>query len=129
VRASGYGIPGITVDGNDVIAVYESAHEAVRRARKGLGPTLIEYKTYRMRGHFEGDHRRYQPKDEVEAWKKKDPIGRYRDNLTRNKILPPQEIERIERETTSNIEAAVKFAQQSPFPNPEETLDDVFCET
>ncbi len=129
VRASGYGIPGITVDGNDVVAVYESAYEAIKRAREGTGPTLIEYKTYRMRGHFEGDHRRYQPKDEIEAWKKKDPIARFIKNLTGDGIITSEEIARIDRETKSDIEAAVKFAEESPFPEPSDTLEDVFCET
>jgi len=128
VRAMGYGIPGITIDGNDVIAVYEAASEAIKRAREGSGPTLIEYKTYRMKGHFEGDHRLYQPKEEVEAWQEKDPVDRYIDTLLSEGVLTSEEIERIRQETELRIDEAVRFAEESPFPEPAETMDDVFCE-
>ncbi len=100
VRSAGYGIPGITIDGNDVIAVYEAASEAIKRAREGSGPTLIEYKTYRMKGHFEGDHRLYQPKDEVEKWRKKDPVTRYTNMLTSENIFTSDEIEKIDQRRT-----------------------------
>ena len=128
VRSAGYGIPGITIDGNDVIAVYEAASEAIKRAREGSGPTLIEYKTYRMKGHFEGDHRLYQPKEEVEKWRKKDPVTRYTNMLTSENVFTSDEIEKIDQETKSNIEEAISFAEKSPFPDPTETLEDVFCD-
>lgn len=91
-RGAAYGIPGIAVDGNDVMAVNEAAAEAVARARKGQGPTLLECKTYRWRGHFEGDPGNYKPKEEQEAWLKKDPIPRFKTFLLENKILTAEEI-------------------------------------
>ena len=126
-RASSYGIPDVTVDGNDVVAVYEAVGEAVARARRGEGPTLVECKTYRWHGHFEGDPQTYEPEQEVEEWKKKDPIPAFRKRLVEMKLLTEQDADKIDRETNEEIEKAVKFAQESPFPAPEETLEDVFA--
>jgi TPP-dependent pyruvate/acetoin dehydrogenase alpha subunit len=126
-RASAYGIPDVTVDGNDVIAVYEAVHEAEARARKGKGPTLVECKTYRWHGHFEGDRQTYKPKQEVEEWQKKDPIPIFRKKLVEMGTVTTPASERIDRETAEEIENAVKFARESPFPTPEETLRDVFA--
>jgi len=126
-RASSYGIPDVTVDGNDVVAVYEAVGEAVARARRGEGPTLVECKTYRWHGHFEGDAQTYKPEEEVEEWKKKDPIPAFRKRLVEMKLLTEQDADKIDRETNEEIEKAVKFAQESPFPAPEETLEDVFA--
>jgi len=126
-RASAYGIPDVTVDGNDVIAVYEAVHEAVARARKGRGPTLVECKTYRWHGHYEGDRQTYKPKQEVEEWQKKDPIPVFRKKLVEMGAVTAPGSERIDRETAEEIENAVKFARESPFPSPEETLTDVFA--
>ncbi|MEM3673793.1 MAG: pyruvate dehydrogenase (acetyl-transferring) E1 component subunit alpha [Candidatus Bathyarchaeia archaeon] len=125
-RAVAYGIPGKVVDGNDVYAVYEAASEAVETARKGGGPTLIECKTYRHRGHSRVDPARYRPKEEVEAWLAKDPIKRFKERLLQTKALTEAEIANIEREASSKIEEAVKFAMESPFPAPEEALEDVY---
>ena len=125
-RATAYGIPGVVVDGNDVIAVYEAVGEAVARARRGEGPTLIECKTYRHRGHFEGDPTPYRTKEEVDKWKKKDPISRFKDKLTEMGVLAEKEADRIDQEMKEEIERAVKFAEESPLPEPEETLEDVF---
>lgn len=126
-RASGYGIPGVTVDGNDVLAVYETVAEAVARARKGEGPTLVETKTYRYHGHYEGDPCNYQPEEEMAEWKKKDPIVRFRKKLIEMGVLTEDDASKIDQEINREIEEAVKFAEESPFPAPEETLEDVYA--
>jgi len=125
--ASGYRIPGVTVDGNDVRAVYEAVHEAVGRARKGQGPTLVESITYRWEGHEEGEPwTTYRTVEEVESWKRRCPIKRYADFLIEHKILSKEEIKTIEDEVDREIEEAVEFADKSPWPKPEEALEDVF---
>jgi pyruvate dehydrogenase E1 component alpha subunit len=125
-RAVGYGIPGVVVDGMDVIAVYEAAGQAVGRARKGQGPTLIEAKTYRFRGHFEGDAGAYRPQEEIDHWLKRDPIPQFRENLVEMKVLTKKRAEEIDKEVLAEVEEAVKFARESPFPKPEETLENVY---
>jgi len=126
-RASAYGIPNVTVDGNDVIAVYEAVTQAVARARKGEGPTLVETKTYRWHGHYEGDAQTYKPKEEVEAWMRKDPIPAFRKRLIEMGTMTEQDAEKINEEINEEIDRAVKFAEESPYPAPEETLEDVFA--
>ncbi len=126
-RAIGYGIPGIVVDGMDVMAVYEAAGEAVARARRGEGPTLIEAKTYRFRGHFEGDSGTYRPKEEIEEWLKRDPLKSFKEKLLEMKLLTEKKADEIDQEMLAEIDQAVKFAQESPFPEPEETLENVFA--
>jgi pyruvate dehydrogenase E1 component alpha subunit len=126
-RATAYGIPGLTVDGNDVIAVYEAVSEAVKRARNGNGPTLIEAKTYRWRGHFEGDPVLYRPQEELEEWKKRDPIKLFKERLVNSGIATEDEIAQIEKKIEEEVEEAVKFAEESPYPNLEETLEDVYA--
>jgi len=126
-RAKAYGIPGKTVDGNDVRAVYEAVREAVARARRGQGPTLIECKTYRYRGHFEGDPQTYKTKEEVGEWMKKDPIPRFRKQLIEMGVLSEEEANKIGQEMNEEIEKAVKFAKESPYPAPEEALEDVYA--
>ncbi|MFQ5842506.1 MAG: thiamine pyrophosphate-dependent dehydrogenase E1 component subunit alpha [Thermodesulfobacteriota bacterium] len=125
-RATAYGIPGITVDGNDVIAVYEAVGEAVARARKGEGPTLIECKTYRHKGHFEGDPQPYRTKEEIEKWKEKDPISRFQGKLIEMGVLSEAAADKIDQEMKEEMRKAVTFAEESPLPDPEETLEDVF---
>jgi len=125
-RAIAYGIPGITVDGNDVIAVFEAVNEAVKRARKGEGPTIVECKTYRWHGHFEGDAQTYKDDEEVEDWKNRDPINLFKNRLIEMGVITDNDYEAITAEITSEINNAVTFAEQSPFPLPEETLEDVF---
>jgi len=127
-RAVAYGIPGVTVDGNDVLAVYEAASDAVNRARQGGGPTLIECKTYRQKGHSRVDPARYRPKDEVEEWLKKDPILRFKSKLMEMGVLTEEENEKLRHEAVTAVEEAVKFAMESPFPEPEEALEDVYVE-
>ncbi|RJS79844.1 pyruvate dehydrogenase (acetyl-transferring) E1 component subunit alpha [Candidatus Bathyarchaeota archaeon] len=126
-RAAAYGIPGVVVDGNDVLAVYEAAGKAVERARKGEGPTLIECKTYRHKGHSRIDPAKYRPREEVEEWLRKDPIKRFKEKLLKEKLLSEVEIQGIEMEVTNEIEKAVKFAVESPYPKPEEALEDVYA--
>ncbi len=125
-RAVGYGIPGIVVDGMDVLAVHDVAARAVVRARKGEGPTLIEAKTYRFRGHFEGDQGAYRPKEEVAEWLKRDPISNYKDELVKMMVLMEKEAKEIDQEMLEEMDRAVKFAVESPFPEPEEALENVF---
>lgn len=125
VRAKAYDIPGVTVDGNDAAAVYQAACEAVERARAGDGPTLIEAKTYRMRGHYEGDPLNYRPKDEPEQWKQKDAIDRGR-TIALSLGASQAEISEIEAQTQSEIEAAVAFAESSPLPEPADAYTDLF---
>ncbi len=125
-RAVGYGIPGVVVDGMDVTAVYETAGEAVARARNGKGPTLIEAKTYRFRGHFEGDSGTYRPQEEIDEWMKRDPINSYQKKLLEMKLLTEKQAEAIDKEALAEMDESVKFALESPFPELEETLDNVF---
>lgn len=125
-RAIGYGIPGKVVDGNDALAVYEITLEAVNRARAGKGPTLIEAKTYRWRPHFEGEGASYRAPKEVEMWKKKCPISHLRKRLTNLKLLNPPQDEKIKVKITQEIDEAVKYAEESPVPRPEDALEDLF---
>jgi pyruvate dehydrogenase E1 component alpha subunit len=125
-RAAAYGIPGMTVDGNDVLAVYEATKDGVKRARAGKGPTLIECKTYRRKGHSRVDPATYRPKAEVNEWMKKDPIVRFKTQLLERQILTEQEAKKIEDDVTKAIDAAVEFAVKSPYPAPEEALGDVY---
>ncbi len=126
-RAAGYNMPGVSVDANDILAVRKAATKAVARARKGEGPTLLENKTYRIKGHFEGDPQKYRNKDEIAAWKDKlDPINRFAKALTKKKILNKKKIQQIWDEAAAKIQAAVAFAEKSPFPEPEEALEDLF---
>ena len=127
-RAAGYGIPGIVVDGNDVVAVYQAANRAVERARSGAGPTLIDCKTYRWRGHTERqgivDPRN---QDEIARWQGQDPIALLARQLTDQGDLDGAGLHGIERDVMAELEAAVAFADASPFPLPEQATDDVFA--
>lgn len=127
-RAHGYGIPGVVVDGNDVFAVYEAAKEAVERARKGEGPTLIECKTYRWYGHFVGDPCLYRTDEEVEEWKKKDPLLKARNKLLEEGIATEEELDAIEKAAAEEMIEAVKFAEESPFPENSVALEDVYTD-
>jgi len=124
-RAAGYGVPGVTVDGNDVMEVYGAAREAVLRARRGEGPTLIECKTYRHKGHSRFDPAKYRPGPEVEEWMAKDPLILFKVKLL-DKGVPEEFFQKVEGDVKREIEEAVEFAQNSPLPAPEEALDDVW---
>lgn len=129
-RAAGYAMPAVIVDGNDVMRVYKTVGKAVSSARKGEGPTLVECKTYRFRGHFEGDPNlgeRYRTKKEMDRWKAKCPIKRLKHKILKEKFVTKKEIEKLEKEVRQRVEDAMSFAEKSPFPAGEETLDDVFA--
>ncbi|MGD9138603.1 MAG: thiamine pyrophosphate-dependent dehydrogenase E1 component subunit alpha [Desulfobacterales bacterium] len=126
-RASGYNMPGISVDGNDLLKVREVASEAVQRARKGEGPSLIESKTYRFRGHYEGDPQSYRTEAEITTWKNNnDPVKRFADYLSRKNILIPKLNDQIWDEIKVELREAVAFADASPLPEPNEALQDLF---
>ncbi len=133
-RAASYRIPGISVDGMNVVAVYKAAEAAVERARKGLGPTLLECKTYRYRGHagpYEmepyGEQTPYRSKEELESWKNRDAIVGLRKLVLEKGILSEDRIKRIEDGISQEIEEAVRFAGESPDPAPEEALEDLLA--
>jgi pyruvate dehydrogenase E1 component alpha subunit len=126
-RAAGYGIPGVVVDGNDVLAVFEAARVAAKRARRGEGPTLLECKTYRLKGHSRFDPAAYRSKDEVDEWLKKDAITRFQAKLLEMRIITESEIQRTLEKARNEVEEATKFALESPFPEPVEALDDVYA--
>jgi TPP-dependent pyruvate/acetoin dehydrogenase alpha subunit len=115
-RAAAYGIPGHVVDGMDVLAVHESACEAVERARSGGGPTLLEYKTYRFKGHSRGDAGNYRSKEEFEQWRQRDPMELFRKRLLNEFRQKERELEEIEHACQTEIEEAVAFAIASPEP-------------
>jgi len=126
-KAKAYGIPGVTVDGNDAVAVAKVASQAIERARHGKGPTLIVGNTYRHYGHHMGDPgTSYRAKEEVEKWKKQDPIERFRAQLLQKKILTESESEEIRTATMGELDEAVKFAAESPEPSVEEALKDIY---
>lgn len=129
IRAASYAMPGMVVDGNDVFAVYEAAKKAVKRARSGQGPTLLECKTYRWRGHHEGDPNqgaRYRTKEEIEAWKAKCPIKRLEEKIIQEKMATKEDLEQIEAELLKEIDEAVVFASESEFPALSELYEDVY---
>ena len=128
-RASAYGIPGVVVDGNDVVAVYEATVEAVKRARKGQGPTLIECKTYRHRGHTEGDPgTAYRSKEEIEDWKKKDPIPRFEKKLIKLKVMTRKKMDAIKQAFDTELEEGIRFAEESPYPEHSDVTTDVYTD-
>ncbi len=125
-RAKAYDMPGEVVDGNDVFAIEKAFTKALKRAREGKGPTLIEAKTYRWEGHWTGDPQVYRSRDEIQGWKEKDPILRFEKHLLDEGILKQDEIDARHAETEKTIEAAVEFAMNSPEPDPASVLDNVY---
>jgi TPP-dependent pyruvate/acetoin dehydrogenase alpha subunit len=127
-RAAGYGIPGVVVDGNDIFAVYQAASRAIERARAGQGPTLIECKTFRWRAHTERiGQPDFRTADEIEVWKKKDPIARLLDRLKAQGQMSDADWRAMDKEVVAAIEKAVAFAEASPFPAPEQALEDMYA--
>lgn len=127
-RAGGYGIPGVIVrDGNDIITVYDVTEKAVGRARRGEGPTLIEFKTYRLSPHFTGDPGGYQPKEEVEEWRKQDPIPRCRDYLMKAGILREDEDKKFLLEIDNEISEALEALDKSPVPERNELYEHLYA--
>jgi acetoin:2,6-dichlorophenolindophenol oxidoreductase subunit alpha len=128
VRAASYGMPGVTVDGNDVLAVYAAAETAVARARAGEGPTFIEGMTYRYRGHYEGDPQVYRSRDEVLSWEQRDPIPRFKKVLIEQGVAEG-DLEAAEGEVFATLDIAVRFARSAPPARPEDALADVLVDT
>jgi pyruvate dehydrogenase E1 component alpha subunit len=126
-RAKAYGMPGVTVDGNDVLAVRSAVAEAASRARQGGGPTLVEGKTMRMRGHAEHDDASYVPAWMLEEWRKLDPIDRFGGYLRERQILDDAIAREIDDRLSKEIEEAVAFAEASPFPEGKDLLDGVYA--
>lgn len=125
-RAAAYDMPGVVVDGNDVIAVHEASSEAIDRARQGRGPSLIECKTYRHRGHFEGDPCVYRDASELQEWKEKDPIPRLEKKLLEMGGLTERKVAEIAASLKESLAAAEKFAEESPLPDVSELTEDVY---
>jgi TPP-dependent pyruvate/acetoin dehydrogenase alpha subunit len=126
LRAQGYGMPGVTVDGNDVTKVYEAMSKAVERARKGEGPTLIDSITYRWDGHYVGDPVAARPEGELEKWMKKDPIERLAKKLMKDGVLDKSKVKKIQQKIDKEIEEAIEFGKQSPYPPLEDMYKNVY---
>jgi TPP-dependent pyruvate/acetoin dehydrogenase alpha subunit len=126
-RAAAFNVPGVAVDGNDVLAVYETVAEAVARARRGEGPTFIEGKTCRQRGHFEGDTHLYRDQKNKDECKKRDPIPRFEKKLIEMGVFTKADAEKIHQEVVAEVSEAEKFALDSPFPDAKEVLTDVYA--
>ena len=129
VRAAAYEMPGVIADGNDVLAVYRVASEAAARAIAGEGPTLIEAKTYRHRGHYEGDMGAYRPPDEVAEWLARDPILTFGARLLEERGVAQETLDAIAAEIEQTLTEAAAYAESSPHPAPEEALEDVYRES
>ncbi len=126
-RAKAYGMPGVTIDGNDVVEVYATASKAIARARAGEGPTLIEGKTYRWYGHSEIDPANYRSDEEVNAWKAKDPLPRFEKLLLDEGVLAADDPEKIKADIAKEIEDALTWAEAQPYATAEATYEDVFA--
>jgi pyruvate dehydrogenase E1 component alpha subunit len=127
IRAQSYGIPGVRVDGFDVVAVYEAAVAAVERARRGEGPTLLVTESYRFEGHYAGEPEVYRERSEVAEWRKNDPIPRFRKQLIENGSASDAELDAIDAEIKQEMVEAVKFAQESPQPDPATAMDYIYA--
>ncbi|SMC92725.1 pyruvate dehydrogenase E1 component alpha subunit [Desulfocicer vacuolatum DSM 3385] len=128
-RAEGYRIPSVVVDGNDVLAVYEATQEAVKSAREGKGPTMIECNTYRIKGHYVGDPETYRSEEERASWQSadKDPILRFEKRLLDEDIADQNTLDSIRQEIQDEIEKAVEYAKESPAPDISELMKDVYA--
>ena len=126
-RACAYNMPGLVVDGNDVVAVYQAASEARDRALAGEGPTLIECKTYRHRGHSSFDMRLYRPQEELEAWLTRDPLTLLERTLREKGLLDDELVQGFTAEVQEQVDEAEEFALSSPEPSPEAGMDFIFC--
>jgi len=127
IRAKAYGMPGVHVDGNDVLSVYRVVNKAAERARRGLGPSLVEAKTYRLAGHLLDDPGYYRPKEEVEEQWDKCPILRFKTQLESEGILGKGDMERLEHEVKEIAEKAADFARKSPYPEAKEAFTNIFA--
>ena len=127
IRAKAYGMPGVTVDGNNIISVYKAVKKAAERARQGLGPSLVEARTYRLAGHLLDDPGYYRSKEESEEQWAKCPILRFKTQLESEGILNRGDIERLEQEAKEIAEKAADFARKSPYPEAEKAFVDIFA--
>jgi len=127
LRARCYGIPGRIVDGNDVLAVYAETHSSLKRARTGLGPSIIEAKTMRIHGHSDADAPSYVPKDEIEKWQRRDPLDRFERLLRDENILDDTSRAVVESRISDEIESDLQYALDSPFPPPETAVEAVYA--
>ncbi|MDD5018219.1 MAG: thiamine pyrophosphate-dependent dehydrogenase E1 component subunit alpha [Eubacteriales bacterium] len=127
VRAAGYDMPGFTVDGNDVLAINDAMEKALDRARKKEGPSLIECKTYRWKGHWTGDPEVYRTRDDVAAWMEKCPIRRLRAYMLENKTATAAALDKIEAKAKAAVDEAAEFALNSLEPDPKTVMDNVYC--
>ena len=128
IRSQSYGIPGVRVDGFDVLVVYREAVKAVERARNGRGPTLLVTESYRFEGHYAGEPEVYRDRAEVQEYRKKDPIPRFRKELISEKIAKKDELDAIDREIEQEMAEAVRFAKESPEPDPATTMDYIYAD-
>jgi pyruvate dehydrogenase E1 component alpha subunit len=125
-RATAYGMPGLSVDGTDIFAVSEAVSEAVKRARQGEGPTLIECKAFRYYGHFEGDAVAYYTDEMREEFRERDPIKKFRENVLERGLVSEDELDAIDEQVETLIDEAVAFAEESPMPTPDDLTTDVY---
>lgn len=126
-RASAYGIPGVSVDGNDVLAVYEAVREAVERARAGGGPSLVETRTYRWQGHSKSDANRYRTRDEIDRWKERCPIARFERLLVQAGVASEADFDTIREKVMQEIQEAIAFAESEPDPDVAHLADGVYA--
>jgi len=129
IRAQGYGFPGVIVDGMDILAVYEAVREARERAIAGQGPTMIEAKTYRYRGHYEGDPQVYRTQEEIQSWQRKDAIVRFRAKLVDSGLFDDGDLEEITGSVIEQLDEAVAFAASAEKPAVEDALAGVYADT
>lgn len=127
-KAEGYGMAGEFVDGMDVMAVREATLRAIERARKESRPTLLEIRAYRYMGHSMSDPGKYRSTEEIKKYQERDPILLFQDSLKEAKVFTDKDFEEIQAKATETVEAAVKFAEESPFPDESELMTDVFAE-
>ncbi|MFV2063859.1 MAG: thiamine pyrophosphate-dependent dehydrogenase E1 component subunit alpha [Chloroflexota bacterium] len=127
VRATSYGIPGVRVDGFDVVAVHDAATEAVERARSGGGPTLLVTESYRIEGHYAGEPEVYRDREEVARYRAKDPIPRFRAQLLDSGVATSEEVDELDTSVAHQIEEAVQFAKDSPEPDPASAMDYIYA--
>lgn len=125
-RATAYNMPGFVVDGTDLFAVYEAANEAIARARRGEGPTLLECKAFRYYGHFQGDNMSYFTEEEIAANRARDPIEKFKKRVLERGLMTEQELAEIDAWAKKEVDEAIKFAEESPYPAIEEVYTDVY---
>jgi TPP-dependent pyruvate/acetoin dehydrogenase alpha subunit len=126
-RAAAYAMPGKVVDGNDILAIHKAVAQAVERARAGKGPSLIECKTYRWKGHSKSDQERYRTREEVAAWKQKDPVAAFEAYLMQGGIITQEDTRAINKEAQALVDEALAFAESSPEPRVEEISEGVYA--